>query len=91
MSAVEVQEHIDSPTDKIIRAVTAAIEQYREIYDGDPFLSAVRMEVRIHHPNEERRKGVRFGDVRSVVVEHRSEMRPPVPPDYRAEMRARRA
>lgn len=66
----------DATTDRLLRAVTALLEQYRENLDGDPFLQSVRIELRIITPYEEPRQGREVGDVRSCTLQHQSEVKP---------------
>lgn len=67
----------DSSTDRIVRAVTAAIEKYRDQLDDDDALTLLRIEVRLYDGiSGTPPRGRAMGDVRSVVVQHQSEFRP---------------
>ena len=74
---LEEQLVVDTAADRIVRAVVYALEQYRSDLNADPFLEAVRLEVRMYATGDTPRRGFEPGDVRSVVVQHQSELKLP--------------
>lgn len=74
--SVVTAELVDTTTDQIVRAVTAAIERYRRDLDADASLTQLRVEVRFYDGiGGTPPRGKSLGDVRSVVIQHQSEFR----------------
>jgi len=77
VSLVQTEVIRDTSTDRIVRAVTAAIERYRDDLDADVSLSVLRVEVRLFDGiGNTPPRGKDIGDVRAVIVQHQSEFRP---------------